>query len=70
MGEKETAAGFAESDESNNTDDDASDAQRSNYLKMHLDRAAGGGGEGEPDVAAPDVARTPIIKSKSNITNN
>ena len=66
MGEKETAAGFAESDESNNADD-ATDAQRSNYLK-HLDRAAGGGGKGEPEVT-PDVAAT-IIKSKSNITNN
>lgn len=67
MGEKETAAGFAESDESNTTDN-ATDAQRSNYLKMHLDRAAGGGGKGEPEVT-PDEAAT-IIKSKSNITNN
>ena len=68
MGEKETAAGFAESDESNNADD-ATDAQRSNYLK-HLDRAAGGGGKYEVDVVETIVARTPIIKSKSNITNN
>ena len=67
MGEKETAAGFAESDESNNTDEDP-DAQRSNYLKMHLDRAAGGGGKDEPDVTPDEAA--PIIKSKSNITNN
>ena len=64
MGEKETAAGFAESNESKNTDD-ATDARSSDYyLKAHLDRAAGGGGKGEPDVAAT------IIKSKSNITNN